>query len=46
VFETGRPVRIGRYAERAAGVQGARVREAGVRSAVGTPSIVEGRLWA
>jgi signal transduction histidine kinase len=45
VFETGRPVRIDRYAERASGVQGARVREAGVRSAVGTPIIVEGRLW-
>jgi signal transduction histidine kinase len=45
VFETGRPVRIDRYAERASGVQGARVREAGVSSAVGTPIIVEDRLW-
>jgi len=45
VFETGRPVRIDGYAERASGAQGARVREAGVRSAVGTPIIVEGRLW-
>jgi signal transduction histidine kinase len=45
VFETGRPVRIDHYAERASGVQGARVRDAGVRSAVGTPIIVEGRLW-
>jgi signal transduction histidine kinase len=45
VFETGRPVRIDHYAERASGVQGASVRDAGVRSAVGTPIIVEGRLW-
>ena len=45
VFETSRPVRIDHYAERASGVQGARVRDAGVRSAVGTPIIVEGRLW-
>jgi signal transduction histidine kinase len=45
VFETGRPVRIDHYAERASGVQGARVRDAGVRSAVGTPILVEGRLW-
>jgi len=45
VFETGRPVRIDHYAERASGAQGARVRDAGVRSAVGTPIIVEGRLW-
>jgi signal transduction histidine kinase len=45
VFETGRPVRIDDYAERASGVQGARVRDAGVRSAVGTPIIVEDRLW-
>jgi signal transduction histidine kinase len=45
VFETGRPVRIDHYAERVSGVQGARVRDAGVRSAVGTPIIVVGRLW-
>ena len=45
VFETSRPVRIDHYAEWASGGQGARVREAGVRSAVGTPIIVEGRLW-
>jgi signal transduction histidine kinase len=45
VFETSRPVRIDDYAERASGVQGALVREAGVRSAVGTPILVEGRLW-
>jgi signal transduction histidine kinase len=45
VFETGRPVRIDHYAERGSGVLGARVRGAGVRSAVGMPIIVEGRLW-
>ena len=45
VFETSRPIRIDHYAESASGVQGARVREAGVRSAVGTPIMVEGRLW-
>jgi signal transduction histidine kinase len=45
VFETSLPGRIDHYAERASGEQGARVREAGVRSAVGTPIIVDGRLW-
>jgi signal transduction histidine kinase len=45
VYETSLPGRIDRYAERASGEQGARVREAGVRSAVGTPIIVDGRLW-
>jgi PAS domain S-box-containing protein len=44
VFETGRPARIESYAD-ASGPIGAAVRETGVRSAVGTPIIVEGRLW-
>jgi signal transduction histidine kinase len=44
VFETGRPARIDGYAD-ASGSLGARVRERGVRSAAGTPVIVEGRLW-
>src|SRR6202035_5779646 len=45
VYETSLPGRIDDYAERASGEQGARVPEAGVRSAVGTPIIVDGRLW-
>ena len=44
VSETGRPARIDSYRRRS-GPLGAAVREAGVRSAVGTPIIVEGRLW-
>ncbi len=44
VFETGRPARIDDYAD-ASGPIGVAVREVGVRSAVGTPIIVEGRLW-
>jgi signal transduction histidine kinase len=44
VFETGRPARIDSYAD-ATGPIGAALREGGVRSAVGTPIIVEGRLW-
>ena len=44
VFETGRPARIDSYAD-ASGPIGVAAREAGVRSAVGTPIIVEGRLW-
>jgi signal transduction histidine kinase len=44
VFETGRPARIDSYAD-ASGPIGAAVREGGVRSAAGTPIIVEGRLW-
>jgi signal transduction histidine kinase len=44
VFETGRPARIDGYAD-ASGSLGARIRERGVRSAAGTPVIVEGRLW-
>jgi signal transduction histidine kinase len=45
VFETGRPARIDRYAESSSGPLGVVVREAALRSAVGTPIIVDGRLW-
>jgi signal transduction histidine kinase len=44
VFETGRPARIDNYPE----VSGPRVdyaREAGIRSSVATPIVVEGRVW-
>jgi signal transduction histidine kinase len=44
VFETGRPARIDNFAD-ASGPLGATARERGTRSAVGTPIIVEGRLW-
>jgi GAF domain-containing protein len=44
VFETGRSARIDSYAD-ASGPIGVAVRETGVRSAVGTPITVEGRLW-
>jgi signal transduction histidine kinase len=44
VFETGRPARIDSYAD-AGGPLGLALRERGLRSAVGTPIIVEGRLW-
>jgi GAF domain-containing protein len=44
VFETGRPARIDDFAD-ASGPVGVAAREAGYRSAVGTPIIVEGRLW-
>jgi GAF domain-containing protein len=43
-FETGRPARIDSFAD-ASGPVGVAAREAGYRSAVGTPIIVEGRLW-
>jgi signal transduction histidine kinase len=45
VFETRRPARLDEYAETASGPLGAGVRNAGIRSAVATPIIVEGRLW-
>jgi signal transduction histidine kinase len=45
VFETGRLARIDGYAESSSGPLGAGIREAGLRSAIGTPIIVEGRLW-
>jgi signal transduction histidine kinase len=44
VFETGRPARIDNYAE-ATGTIAEAVREEGIRWAVGTPIVVEGRLW-
>jgi signal transduction histidine kinase len=44
VFDTGRPARIDKYAD-ATGALAEGIREAGIRSAVGTPIIVEGRLW-
>ena len=45
VFETGRSVRVDGYADSTSGALGNVVREAALRSAVGTPIIVEGRLW-
>jgi signal transduction histidine kinase len=44
VFETGRPARIDNYAD-ASGPLGVTAPEAGLGSRVGTPVIVEGRLW-
>jgi signal transduction histidine kinase len=45
VFETGRPARVDGYAESSSGPIGTVIREASLRSAVGTPIIVDGRLW-
>jgi GAF domain-containing protein len=45
VFQTGRPARVDYSAESSSGPLGAEIREAGFRSAIGTPIIVEGRLW-
>jgi signal transduction histidine kinase len=44
VFETGRSARLNDFAD-ASGAVGVTAREAGYRSAVGTPIMVEGRLW-
>jgi signal transduction histidine kinase len=44
VFETGRSARMENYGD-ASGPVGHAVRDGGVRSAVGTPIIVEGRVW-
>jgi GAF domain-containing protein len=44
VFETGRPARIDRYAE-VSGSLSLAASGRGVRSSVGTPIFVEGRLW-
>jgi signal transduction histidine kinase len=44
VFETGRPAQVDDYAD-ASGALGVVARAAGVRSTVGTPIIVAGRLW-
>jgi signal transduction histidine kinase len=45
VFQTGRPARIDGYAENSSGAIAAGIRKEGLRSAVGTPVIVDGRLW-
>jgi signal transduction histidine kinase len=45
VFETGRPARIDSYADSSSGPIGTGIRQAAIRSAVGTPIIVQGRLW-
>jgi signal transduction histidine kinase len=44
VFETGRPARIDSYTD-ASHLGAITARELGVRSAVGTPIVVDGRLW-
>jgi signal transduction histidine kinase len=44
VFETGRPARMDSYADGSGPVAAAAL-EAGFRSSVGTPIVVEGRLW-
>ena len=44
VHRTGRPARFDDYTH-ASGTIAARARSVGVRSAVGTPIVVEGRLW-
>ncbi|WP_270045980.1 GAF domain-containing protein [Solirubrobacter ginsenosidimutans] len=44
VLRTRRPARLDDYS-RASGEFGTRLREGGVRSAVGAPIVVEGRLW-
>jgi signal transduction histidine kinase len=45
VFRTGHPARIDSYADMSSGPLGVGVRDAGIRSSVATPIIVEGRLW-
>jgi signal transduction histidine kinase len=45
VFETARSGRLDAYADHSSGELGAVIREAGVRSGVATPIMVEGRLW-
>jgi GAF domain-containing protein len=45
VFESGRPARVDGYADSSSGALAGVVREAALRSAVGTPIIVDGRLW-
>ena len=44
VHRTGRPARMDSY-ENAAGSLAARVREVGVRTAVGVPVVLDGRVW-
>jgi GAF domain-containing protein len=45
VFQTGRPARVDYNDKISSGPIGAGIREAGLRSAIGTPILVEGRLW-
>ncbi|MCW2982449.1 MAG: histidine kinase [Conexibacter sp.] len=45
VFETGRPARIDSYADLSDPGAVTALREVGVRSAVGTPVVVDGHLW-
>jgi signal transduction histidine kinase len=45
VFESGRSVRVDGYADTSSGALGVVAREAALRSAVGTPMMVDGRLW-
>jgi len=45
VFETGRPAWVDGYAGSSSGPIGAASREAGLQSSVGSPIIVDGRLW-
>src|SRR5579859_6955587 len=45
VFDTGRPARIDRYADSSSGPVSTAPQQGGIRSAVGTPVMVEGRLW-
>jgi signal transduction histidine kinase len=44
VFSSGRPVRMDNYGD-SSGPTSALVRELGIRSTVGAPIVVEGRLW-
>jgi signal transduction histidine kinase len=44
VLHTGRPARIDSY-EKAAGSTAARLRDLGLRAAVGAPIVVDGRVW-
>jgi signal transduction histidine kinase len=45
VFETSRPARVDGYADSSSGALSAVIRELGIRSAVGSPILVEGNLW-
>ncbi|HTT30339.1 MAG TPA: GAF domain-containing protein [Solirubrobacteraceae bacterium] len=45
VFRTGRPARLDDYQMVASGSIGETARSAGLRSAVATPIVIEGRLW-
>ncbi len=45
VFETGRPARLDDYADSSSGPLGVAIHQAGIRSSVATPIMVEGRLW-